>query len=69
MTKMKTRKPVTHLTLTEQHRRHARLRSAQLGLSLTDYFAGLVAQDAERSGLTEALELRKLEDGRKEAAE
>jgi hypothetical protein len=67
---MKTRKPVTHLTLTEQHRRYAGLRSPQLGLSLTDYFAGLVAQDAERSGLTEALEpLRKLEDGRKEAAE
>jgi hypothetical protein len=59
---MKTRKPVTHLSLSERHRRLAGLRSAQLGLSLTAYFSALVAQDAEQSGLVDALEtLRKLD--------
>jgi hypothetical protein len=65
----KTRNAVTHLSLTEQHRGLAGLRSAQLGLSLSGYFEGLVA-DAEQSGLAEALDrLRKIEEGTQEAAE
>jgi len=59
---MKNRKPVTHLTLTTRQRRYAGLRSAQLGLSLIGYFARLLEQDVELSGLGEALVVLDLDE-------
>jgi hypothetical protein len=46
---------VTHLNLDERHRRLMAMRSAQLGMSLSDYVSTLVEGDAERSGLVEFL--------------
>jgi hypothetical protein len=43
---------VTHLTLDEQRRRVLAMRSGQLGLSMTQYVAALIDQDAEQSGLS-----------------
>lgn len=56
---------VTHLNLDERHRRLMAMRSAQLGMSLSDYVSTLVAGDAERSGLVDFLGQPKREEVRR----
>ncbi|MEO8179589.1 MAG: hypothetical protein ABI895_12220 [Deltaproteobacteria bacterium] len=42
---------VTHLTLPDRERQLAAMRAAQQGLSLSDYTAKVIREDAERAGL------------------
>lgn len=56
---------VTHLNLDERHRRLMAMRSAQLGISLTEYVSTLIDGDAAQSGLVEFLGQAKREEGRR----
>jgi hypothetical protein len=47
--------------LDEQHRRLLAMRSGQLGLSMTQYVAALIARDAEQSGLSAFLQPKREE--------
>jgi hypothetical protein len=53
---------ITHLNLDERHRRLMAMRSAQLGLSLTEYVGSLIDVDARQSGLVEFLGQGKREE-------
>ena len=46
---------VTHLTLPDRERQLAAMRAAQAGLSLSDYVARIIREDAERAGLLQYL--------------
>jgi len=46
---------VTHLTLPDRERQLAAIRAAQQGLTLSDYAAKVIREDAERAGLLQYL--------------
>lgn len=47
---------ITHLRLAERQRQLSAMRSAQLGLSMSDYIGWLIDKDSHQSGLVEFLD-------------
>jgi len=57
----KVKSQVTHLNLDEQRRQLLAMRAGQLGVSMTQYVAALIDRDAEQSGLSAFLQLKREE--------